>query len=126
MILLNSFYTISEMTTEEGKLHAIIHINPEHNIFEGHFPGQPVVPGVCMLQIVKELMEQLTDQKLIFSKGNQIKFLQLLVPAKEDAIQVNISWKKEDNTYPVTVDFKKNNEAIFKLSGLFKCANQTI
>lgn len=126
MILLNSFYTISEITVEDGKLHAVIHINPEHNIFEGHFPGQPVVPGVCMVQIVKELMERATEQKLTFSTGHQIKFLQLLVPAKEDAIKVTISWKEEEHTYPVTADFKKNDEAVFKLSGLFKGSKQMI
>lgn len=119
MILLNNFYTISELSNEENKLHAIIHIEPGHEIFKGHFPDQPVVPGVCMVQIVKELLEQLMQKKLLFSKGHQIKFLQLLVPAKEDAIQVNISWKEEDNQYHVQADFKKNNEAVFKLSGIF-------
>jgi hypothetical protein len=73
-----------------------------------------------MVQIVKELLEQMIQKKLLFSKGHQIKFLQLLVPVKEDAIQVNISWKEEDTQYPVQADFKKNNEAIFKLSGIFK------
>ena len=120
MILLNNFYTLSELSNEENKLHAVIHIHPEHEIFKGHFPDQPVVPGVCMVQIVKELLEQLMQKKLLFSKGHQIKFLQLLVPAKEDAIQVNISWKEEDYQYHVQADFKKNNEAVFKLSGIFR------
>jgi 3-hydroxyacyl-[acyl-carrier-protein] dehydratase len=119
MILLNNFYAVAELSYEDNKLHAIINIEPGHEIFNGHFPGQPVVPGVCMVQIVKELAEQVTEKKLILSKGHQIKFLQLLVPAKEDAIQVNITLKEDENGHAVQADFKKNNEAIFKLSGLF-------
>ncbi len=119
MILLNSFYTITEYNNENNKLNAVIGINPGHEIFQGHFPGQPVVPGVCMVQIVKELMEQQTGKQLLFSKGHQLKFLQLMVPTKEEAIQVNISWNQEGLQYHTSADFKKNNEATFKLNGIF-------
>lgn len=119
MILLNSFYTVTELNNETNKLNAVIEINPGHEIFQGHFPGQPVVPGVCMVQIVKELMEQLTGKNLLFSKGHQLKFLQLIVPIKEEAIQVHISWNLEGAQYHTTADFKRNNEAAFKLSGIF-------
>lgn len=119
MILLNKFYTVLEQTHEESNLQALIRINPEHEILKGHFPGQPVVPGVCMVQIVKELLEQFSGKKLLFSKGSQLKFLQLLIPENADAIQVSISWKEEDNGYLTNADFKRNNEAVFKLSGTF-------
>ena len=57
MILLNEFYTILQRTPGPGVVKATISINKKHRILEGHFPGLPVVPGVCMLQIVRELME---------------------------------------------------------------------
>lgn len=121
MILLNSFYTITEQNSDIDKVNAIIRIDPSHGIFQGHFPGQPVVPGVCMVQIVKELMEQRTGKKLLFSKGHQLKFLQLLVPVADEAIQVNISWTAdEEDRYLTNADFKRNNEAAFKLSGIFQ------
>ncbi len=121
MILQNSFYTVIELSSETNKLNAIISFDPEHEIFKGHFPEQPVVPGVCMVQIVKELLEQFTDKKLLLSIGHQLKFLQLLVPSKEESIQVNISWSTGDNKvhYNTTADFKRNNEAAFKMTGLF-------
>jgi len=118
-MLLNNFYTVDELTKSENELQASIQFHPEHEIFEGHFPGQPVVPGVCMVQIVKEFMQLATEEKLMFSKGNQIKFLQLLVPVSGEAIQVNISWKKEENTFITNADFKKENVPVFKLSGTF-------
>jgi len=100
-------------------LNATIIFNPEHEIFKGHFPDQPVVPGVCMVQMVKEFMELATEQQLLFHKGHQIKFLQLIVPEKTAVVQVNISWKKENDAYLTTADFKKENLPVFKLSGVF-------
>lgn len=120
MTLLNNFYTLSERTNEGNELHAIIHLQPEHEIFQGHFPNQPVVPGVCMVQIVKEMMEGLVEKKLLFRKSHQIKFLQLLVPAREDAIQVTILWQEDEGQYTVNADFKKDNNAVFKLNGIFQ------
>jgi 3-hydroxyacyl-[acyl-carrier-protein] dehydratase len=57
MILLNDFYTLTEKIEVPGVVKAKIAINKRHRIFDGHFPGLPVVPGVCMLQIVREIME---------------------------------------------------------------------
>lgn len=119
MILQNSFYTLINQQATDQQLRTDIQIDPTHEIFEGHFPGQPVVPGVCMVQIVKELLEQHMGKRLLFRKGHQLKFLQLLVPAAADTIEVNISWKEEEGQYSCTADFKRNQEAVFKLSGLF-------
>jgi 3-hydroxymyristoyl/3-hydroxydecanoyl-(acyl carrier protein) dehydratase len=56
-MLLNSFYTLEAAPeTTPTRVQATIRLNPDHAIFAGHFPGQPVVPGVCMLQIIKELL----------------------------------------------------------------------
>ena len=29
-----------------------LELNPEHPVYEGHFPGNPVVPGVCQVQMI--------------------------------------------------------------------------
>lgn len=122
-MLKNNFYTIQSLTSLEQGLSAVIHINPEHEIFKGHFPGKPVVPGVCMIQMVKELLENHLGNPLLFQKGNQIKFLQLLVPVKDENVEVNISWKETETGFQTTADFKKEGVVIFKLSGVFQLSH---
>ncbi|MEP7278535.1 MAG: 3-hydroxyacyl-ACP dehydratase, partial [Bacteroidota bacterium] len=68
-MLAGSFYTIVSPVIEPENIRAILKINPDHAIFKGHFPGQPVVPGVCMMQIVKELMETGTGRRLRLQTG---------------------------------------------------------
>ena len=57
-MLRNDFYTIvSWENISENSFFVTITINKNHAIFDGHFPQNPIVPGVCMLQMVKDLME---------------------------------------------------------------------
>ena len=51
-MLMNDFYTISDLQTEEFSISCKATFNKDHDIFNGHFPGQPVVPGVCMMQMI--------------------------------------------------------------------------
>lgn len=80
-MLLKDFYTIISIETTDVQKHQVsIVINKNHEIFKGHFPETPVVPGVCMLQIIKELAENITNQKLVLQKLVNVKFLTLMNP----------------------------------------------
>lgn len=58
--LLPNFYKVthSEHINETDWVVQVM-LNPQHAIYSGHFPQQPVVPGVCMLQIIKECIEKI-------------------------------------------------------------------
>ena len=123
MLLQSEFYTIKTFKVEEQhEIKATININPEHRIFEGHFPAQPVVPGVCMIQIIKELAEQHLSSSLLMKSASQVKFLQLLVPEHNQDIQVQISIKKAEVEYSLTASLLQSGKAIMKINGRFATA----
>ena len=63
--LRNDFYTVKEKKQiSEKEISVVIELNQQHAIYSGHFPDQPIVPGVCQIQIVKELLEDLMGKKL--------------------------------------------------------------
>lgn len=117
-MLLNDFYNIDYLQREPNSLSCKISFNKQHDIFKGHFPQQPVVPGVCMMQMVKELLEAQTDQPLWMRNAMQIKFLQLITPDVQPLI--NISWQQNDEGYNVNAAFKNETSDLFKLSGKFE------
>lgn len=121
MLLQSNFYSIISLTRTEQDLNAEICINPEHKIFEGHFPDQPVVPGVCMIQIIKELTEHILNSSVRLQTAVQVKFLQLLIPAKEETVKVQIALKpgNTDQHYVVNASLLQNEKAIMKLSARF-------
>ncbi len=116
----SSFYTVEQHSQQDTHIQAAIRFNPDHSIFAGHFPDQPVVPGVCMIQIVKNLMEQFLGNKNLFlSHGHQVKFLQLIIPDRKDLIQVEVAIEERPGEYPVQATFKKDGQALLKMTGIF-------
>ena len=57
-MLLDNFYTILSSESSDSTIWTIqVKLNPGHPVYQGHFPGHPVVPGVCLLQLIKECVE---------------------------------------------------------------------
>ena len=75
----NLFYIKSIATTDKGVLF-LLDLNPEHFIYQAHFPGRPITPGVCIVQIVKELLEIQLKQCLEIKKVKNVKFLSVISP----------------------------------------------
>lgn len=83
MILVKDFYTVLSIEVEDQQIDAAIKLNPDHPVYQGHFPQQPVVPGVMQLQILKEILEQQVHQKLQVNNISQVKFLNMIIPGNQ-------------------------------------------
>lgn len=62
-------------------------IAPSHPSLPGHFPGQPVVPGVVILDAVQQAVEALAGALPALALP-QVKFLQPLLPGEAAEIVV--------------------------------------
>jgi 3-hydroxyacyl-[acyl-carrier-protein] dehydratase len=98
-MFLNSLYQIKQILTEgdDSKFSFIIELNPSHKIFNGHFPGNPILPGVCMVQILKELLINYLDCKLILKNAGSIKYLSFIDPMVNNIIHINVEMNKTEN-----------------------------
>ncbi|MCT2408217.1 3-hydroxyacyl-ACP dehydratase [Chryseobacterium antibioticum] len=97
--ILTDFYTLeSYEKAENGSYTASIHLNKDHDIFKGHFPGNPVTPGVCMMQIVKELTEEFTGSKLFLKTASNVKFMAIINPFETPdlKLQLDVTENEED------------------------------
>lgn len=78
---LQDFYTIQSLPEIAGnKYSTVIGINPKNEVFKGHFPGNLVVPGVCIMHIVKDIAQQVTGSSLTLKTAVNVKFLSLINP----------------------------------------------
>ncbi len=62
-MLLDNLYHIVEQEIGEQTITATIALHTTHPIFEGHFPGQPILPGVCQTQMCVELFNVINKTK---------------------------------------------------------------
>jgi 3-hydroxyacyl-[acyl-carrier-protein] dehydratase len=100
--ILKDFYTLqSYEKTENGSFVANISLNKDHDIFKGHFPGNPVTPGVCMMQIVKELTEEFTDSKLFLKTASNVKFMAIINPFETPDLIVQLDINENEDEIKV-------------------------
>lgn len=97
MILKDNFYTINELEFVENKIQASIKIDSNHSIFEGHFPNNPITPGVVEMEIVKEIVSEGIQKTLKMSKMSNCKFLAILNPLNSSEVNVKIDVLEQEN-----------------------------
>lgn len=119
-MLQGNFYTVLNNQSNGASVTALLELNPEHHIFDGHFPQIPVVPGVCMMQMVKELVEDFTGQRLRLSKAEHLKFLTIIDPRENKLLEVEISiTSNSSSNIQVTAAFFRQEMVFFKFKGGF-------
>lgn len=73
------------------------YLDPERNFFKGHFPGDPVMPGVLTVESMAQTadvlllsMEQYAGKVPLFIGIDQVKFKQKIEPGDKIEIQARI------------------------------------
>ena len=117
MKLLNDLYSIISRTDGEGRCDFTIELNPQHFIYKAHFPGEPITPGVCIMQIAKELLEEAVSQQLTLSCVKNIKFLRIISPSEITVLDYSLSKiATEGDTVKVQVNVLSGEDVYAKLS----------
>ncbi|MBT0607741.1 3-hydroxyacyl-ACP dehydratase [Aequorivita echinoideorum] len=118
-MLFQDLYSISTQEKTENGISVHLNLNAEHLIFSGHFPGNPVMPGVCMLQILKELTEVAVGKKLRLSTSTNVKFLALINPEKNPKLLVNIEILEESKLIKIKNITTFDDTVALKLNATF-------
>jgi len=116
---LKDFYVLNNLTINEALVTAHITINKNHDIFKGHFPGNPVTPGVCMMQIIKEITEEVVEHKLIMTSSSNIKFMSIINPEKTPDLELTLEITKTDEGFRVKNSTSFNDTVALKLISNF-------
>ena len=119
-MLQGDFFEITNIEVTDTAIKADLVINAGHQIFEGHFPQQPVVPGVCMMQMVKEIIEKVVAEKTDLVRAGEMKFLAIINPKENNMIRATLKYNIEENgNMAVSATLFKESLIYFKFKGLF-------
>lgn len=114
MRLLDSLYCICSEQHTEGSHIFSIHLDSEHYIYKAHFPGEPITPGVCILQIAVELLEQSIGKSLQVLSVKNVKFLRIISPVESPDVTYNLQkvvFTDEEIKCQITVSHNENTFA---------------
>ena len=119
--ILTDFYTLTSYEkAENGSFTAHIHLNKDHDIFKGHFPGNPVTPGVCMMQIIKELTEEFTGSKLFLKTASNVKFMAIINPFETPDLKLQLDITEDGEDVKVKNSTSFGETIALKLSVSYK------
>lgn len=119
-MLIKDLYTVEKYQEEDLKIKATVFINKDNEIFKGHFPNNPVMPGVCMIQIIKELSEKALNTKLFMQKTTNVKFMALIVPDKNPLLNLDITISKSEDIFKIKNTTVFEDTIALKFSGEFR------
>ena len=121
MVLKDFYKVLSEEKTSDSKYTITILVNEKHEVFKGHFPGNPIMPGVCMIQIIKELTEKITESTLMIQTLANVKFMALINPENNPELRLELDITlTEDNLVKVKNTTYFNETVALKLSNVYK------
>lgn len=90
----NLYQLLSFSLSEPGdRITANVRLNKEHPVFQGHFPGNPILPGVCTIQIIKELVDRGKDAKFMLTKAGNVKYLGFVNPVANPEVLFDLVLK---------------------------------
>ncbi|WP_343588980.1 3-hydroxyacyl-ACP dehydratase [Flavobacterium sp.] len=121
MILQDFYKILSEEKISDSKYTITILVNEKHEVFKGHFPGNPIMPGVCMIQIIKELTESITKSSLMIQSLANVKFMALINPEVTPELRLELDiTTTEDDLVKVKNTTYFNDTTALKLSTVYK------
>ena len=121
MVLKDFYKVLSEEKITDSKYTITILVNEKHDVFKGHFPGNPIMPGVCMIQIIKELTEKITESTLMIQTLSNVKFMALINPEATPELRLEIDIvTTEDDLVKVKNTTYFNDTIALKLSNVYK------
>lgn len=81
--------------------------------FEGHFEGNPVVPGVCLIQWIRVFAEEVLQKQLTLTEINQCRFRSPLLADMEGECTIQI--KQEEMKYVIQADIRNEHGSACKM-----------
>lgn len=119
-MLIQDLYTIQAFSYTDNVVEATVNLNKDHAIFKGHFPGNPVMPGVCTMQIIKELLEKALQESLVLVQSTNIKFMTIINPEVSPILSLSLQVSTKDTKYVIKNTTRFNGSEALKLNAVYK------
>ena len=129
MTLQDNLFTI--LSHEAGQPAFHVQLHPEWPVYKAHFPGHPITPGVCIVQMVQELLQIHLDSsaaqnqakhRLQLWKAKNVKYTSIVSP--EEVTELTVSFPKiepqPDGSLKVQAQVLNGETLCTKLSATFR------
>jgi 3-hydroxyacyl-[acyl-carrier-protein] dehydratase len=129
-MLLNDLFIVDDWRRDEGTqpgdgtLTARLHLRFPHPIFDGHFPGRPVLPGACLVQLATELAPALAGTEVRLIRAGQIKFISMIDPLRDGNMTMTLTVRAQAAAeWQITAEGINAGTVCFRFKGVFQAGS---
>ena len=109
------FYKIDSCEKTDSGYIFNVSLMPDSEVYKGHFPGQPVAPGVCLMQMMKECYEYAACTVTKLEKIKLCRFVRLVEPSKVKDVQIQVDAVESDGLVSIQASIFRNAEVFVSL-----------
>ena len=105
--------SLTEYTVDRGEdisVNGTFVFQPDFPCFQGHFPDQPILPGIIQMAAVRSLAVKALNRQLVPTTTGRIKFRGFIQPKEQMSITVNL--KRHQMTWRAVFRISRGNETV--------------
>jgi len=102
---------VKSFSANENEATATVVFDPDFVGFQGHFPDNPILPGVCQISLVLAVADRLTQSRQSLCEIVNAKFLSVVQPNQPLTVECSLA----NHILRAKLLTKNNRVAEFKL-----------
>ena len=118
LVLLTNVISKRKFDRKNLKVSANLCCPPDFPAFAGHFPGQPVLPAVIQLALVRTLAAEVLNRPLHPEKAERVKFKTMVRP--DETVFVEVGLKSVGEKWQAEFRLKNDQDTIADGKLLFR------
>lgn len=89
-MLQNELYQLISAEGSGENFEVRVRLLPQSVVYAAHFPGMPVTPGACLVQMACELVSEICGSGLDACGASDIRFLHTVLPDETDELMFRL------------------------------------
>jgi len=89
---------------ENGEIRARVRVEKDAAWFSGHFPEDPILPGIAQLHMVADCITTTSERNITMTGLSRIKFKKIVRPGEALAIRAVPGKKNDQYSFQITSD----------------------
>jgi 3-hydroxyacyl-[acyl-carrier-protein] dehydratase len=103
---------LKEVKSEElNQIEALAHVPTDSLWFSGHFPGEPILPGIALIHLVEQAIVRVAgerNEEIQLAALKRVRFTQPVRPGESLSLKITSENAGEETVYSFKIAGKEN------------------
>jgi len=100
------------VSVAENRVEGCIVFPAEFELFAGHFPGNPTLPGICELACAETLLKKVLNRDIFLKQIGKAKFFAPVGPG--EMLEIKLEWQESEASVELSAVLTSGERKIAK------------